>query len=305
MIPMTWRAPLELCTSMSTSLLPGLSFGHDLSSLPLAGQLLLITDHIASPADFILHRTLALQLKPVHSSSHHPRAILMSIASDFSHWCAIAAKSNVNLRQHLKTGSLTYIDGLSLSAYPSSKLTATSDADEVGYVRCPPLFGSENREPSLKGLYDVVAQSLRGSSDEDVSQKTVIMDDITFLELIGIPSIAITRFVRAVHVLCRRHTAGLVIRAHASPALNADSGIPFDSDLSRLLIDICHVLIEVRPLASGRSGAVSGELAVHAGVGSFTERGGKARTGRKGGVQYRLNDGGAVFFQKGMGAGVL
>ena len=288
---------------MATSLIPGLSFSHNLSCLPLGGQLLLITDHLASPADFILHRALALQLKQVQPTTHHPRVILVSIASDFAHWCAIAAKSNVNLGYHLKTGSLTYIDGLSLSAYPSPELNATGDADDIGYVRCHPLFENGTREPSLKELYDVVAQSLQGNSDEAISQM-VIMDDITLLELIGVPSIVIARFVRAAYALCRQHAAGLVIRAHVSSSSNADFGIPFDSDLLRVLVDVCHMHIEVRPLASGRSGAVSGEIAAHGRNLALIE-GGQARTGRKASVQYRLNDGGVAFFQKGMGAGVI
>ncbi|KAF8505064.1 hypothetical protein JB92DRAFT_2793957 [Gautieria morchelliformis] len=290
---------------MSVSLVPGLSFGPNLLPLPPPGQFLFITDQLASPADFILHRALALQLKPVNPNSHRPRVILVSVVSDFAHWCAIATKSNVNLKQHLTAGSLTYIDGLSLSAYQSPESPDTHSVDEDGYVRCRPLFATGNGEPSLVGLYDIIARSLRYNSDDTVSQKMVIMDDITLLELIGVPSITITRFIRALRALCRRHTSALVIRAHCSPSPSAVLGMPFDSDLLRALVDVCHVHIEVRPLASGRSGAVSGEIAVHTGCLALSGVEGEAGMGRKGSIQYRLNDGGVVYFQKGMGAGVL
>lgn len=285
---------------MSTSLVPGLSFGPNLSSLPPAGQLLLITDHLASPADFILHRALALQLK--NTASHPQHVILLSIASDFTHWSAIAAKSNINLNQHLKARSLTYIDGLSLSAYRSTPLI---DSEKDGYVRCSPLFSTGSQEPSLRGLYDIIAQSLLHVSDESLTSKLLILDDITILELIGVPSITVTRFIRALRALCRRHSTGLIVRAHVSPSSDADSRMPFDSDILRTLIDVCHAHVEVRPLASGRSGAVSGEIAVHTGDDMMNEGRDEVGMGRKRSVHYRLNDGGAVFFQKGMGTSVL
>jgi Elongation complex protein 6 len=291
---------------MSASLVPGLSFGPNLLPLPPPGQFLLITDHLASPADFILHRALALQLKPVNSNSHRPRVILVSVASDFAHWCAIASKSNINLKQHMTAGSLTYIDGLSLSVYQSPKLPDSHNVDKDGYLRCPPLFAAGNGESSLKALYDIIARLLRYNSDDTISQNMmIIMDDITLLELIGVPSITITRFIRAARALCCRHTSALVIRAHCSPSPSAELGMPFDSDLLRVLVDVCHAHIEVRPLASGRSGAVSGEIAVQTGGLTLNGPEGEAGMGRKGSIQYRLNDGGVVYFQKGMGAGVL
>ncbi|KAF8576864.1 hypothetical protein K439DRAFT_1418643 [Ramaria rubella] len=288
---------------MTTPLVPGLSFDTANSFLPSASQLLLITDHLAAPADFILHRALALHLKHSNPKYQRHRAVLVSLASDFGHWRAIAAKSNVNLQQHMKAGSLAYVDGLSLSAY---RLPTTTPIKEGGgYFICPPLFSASISEPSLKGLYNVIAQSL-WDTEAGVAEQIVILDDITLLEHIGAPIIIVTRFIRAIRVLCHRRSAALVIRAHASPSFNfgGETGMPFDSDLLRALVDACQVHVEVRPLASGRSGAVSGEIAVHKGGLATSGEGGEGR-GRRAAVQYRLGDGGAVFFQRGMGAGVL
>jgi hypothetical protein len=280
---------------MCTSIVPDLAFHPDHSSLPPPGQLLLITDHLASPADFILHRALSIYLKELKDG----RTILVSLAWEFAHWRAIAAKSNVNLPQHLASESLVFIDGLSLSEYhmPSSVPESRDN------VTCPPLL--IDGDPCLRKLYQLIAQSLREAPLKDLhdlpSRRTVIIDDITVLELVGVPTIALIRFIRALRALCLSQSASLIIRAHSS--VSSEPGISLDSELLRCLLDSCHAHIEVRPLASGRSGAVSGEIAVHKGGLSLGDE--LVTAGRSAAMQYRLSDGGAVFFQKGMGAGVL
>ena len=52
-------------------------------------QFVLITDELAAPADFLLHRCLHSWLKD--GASH--KCILFSILGDFSRWKAIASKS--------------------------------------------------------------------------------------------------------------------------------------------------------------------------------------------------------------------
>lgn len=70
-------------------ILPTLVFGSNRSHLPTAGHVLLVTDQLASPADFILHRTLAVALKTTTSS----RCIVVSTMQNYFHWKAIAARS--------------------------------------------------------------------------------------------------------------------------------------------------------------------------------------------------------------------
>jgi len=93
--------------------------------------------------------------------------------------------------------------------------------------------------------------------------------------------------------------ATLLVRHHvlsigAEPALD---------DVFRALHAMCTYHMEVLPLASGRSGTVSGQVALHAGVG--VPRGGVRLLPRSVALQYKLTDGGAVFFERGTGAGVL
>jgi hypothetical protein len=58
------------------------------SDLP-DGIILLITDELAAPADFLLHRTLATHLK----ERKHPRALILSVSEGITRWKALASKS--------------------------------------------------------------------------------------------------------------------------------------------------------------------------------------------------------------------
>ncbi|KIJ34830.1 hypothetical protein M422DRAFT_34930 [Sphaerobolus stellatus SS14] len=285
---------------MSNALIPGLLFEGNESFPPPPGHLVLVTDHLTAPADFLLHRALALSLK---RASENPkvqsRVVIVSLANDFSQWAAIASKSNINLRQHLKNGSLAYVDGLSLSGYNGN----TEFLNSEWYTTVDSLFATA-AEPSLKGIYDAISTSLRDIQPNDsAAQSLIILDDITMLEFLGIPSLTTSRFLRALRALSHRHSASLIIRAHASPISISAESSPYDSDILQCLLEASHTHVEVRPLTSGRSGAISGEITVHKGgryTGSLTKG-----LGRKAGVQYRLGEGGATFFQKGMSAGVL
>ena len=59
------------------------------SSLPLPGEVLLVTDELLAPADFLLHRLLAGHLKESGDST----SVLVSVSEDIERWKAIAAKS--------------------------------------------------------------------------------------------------------------------------------------------------------------------------------------------------------------------
>ena len=63
----------------------------ELSDLP-DGIILLITDALAAPGDFILHRTLATHLK----QHKNPRSLVLSVSESVSRWTALASK-NVRL----------------------------------------------------------------------------------------------------------------------------------------------------------------------------------------------------------------
>ncbi|KAJ7503120.1 hypothetical protein B0H11DRAFT_1987884 [Mycena galericulata] len=238
------------------------------------GILLLVTDQLSSPADFVLHRSLVEHLKSAKSSAKKAKAIVLSVSEDLARWKAIAAKSNVNLDQQATSGAFMFVDVLE---------------------RVPPPDNVSPAEPILRPILDTVVSALNDTEDA-----LVLVDDLAVLEWLGFSVLDITRFSRALHATCRRAQATLLIRHHVLTPPTAD---PLLDDLFRQLRQMCTYHMEVLPLKSGRSGAVSGQVALHAGPGM--PRGGVKLLPRSSALQYKLTDGGAVFFERGTGAGVL
>ncbi|KAF7370707.1 hypothetical protein MSAN_00703900 [Mycena sanguinolenta] len=258
-----------------------------------SGILLLVTDQLASPADFVLHRGLIDHLK-VTNLQDSKKAIVLSVSQDLTRWTAIAAKSNLHLDQKITSGAFIFVDVL--------ERARPRDTDSSG--------------PILRPILDTVTSVLEQNNGSDV---LVIVDDLATLDWIGFSVLDITRFCRALATACRKvcliffpvHSgdskstsikanATLLIRQHV---LTPSTAEPMLDDLFRALNQICTYHMEVLPLASGRSGAVSGQVALHGGPG--TPRGGVKLLGRRSALQYRLTDTGAVFFERGTGAGVL
>jgi hypothetical protein len=60
--------------------------------LPSPEQFLLVTDELAAPADFLLHRILGTHLKDAKRS----KIVILSVSEGLARWKAIAAKSVSN-----------------------------------------------------------------------------------------------------------------------------------------------------------------------------------------------------------------
>ncbi|KAF9006161.1 hypothetical protein BDQ17DRAFT_1399090 [Cyathus striatus] len=223
------------------------------------GIILLITDELASPSDFILHRALASHIKESKGSKN----IVLSVSKDILRWKTIAAKSNVNLTQYITSGAVEFFDILEHAPFPE---------------------GSQNSD--LRPLFNIVKNK----------PAFVILDDISTLEWIGFSFLDITRFIRALRAACLQEKATLFIRHHVVTPNEPD-------DLFRHLLQICSYHMEVRPLSTGRSGVVSGEVALHPGPSSISDS--IKLIPRSTAVQYRLADTGPTFFQRGTSAGVL
>lgn len=259
-------------------------------------KIVLISDHVASPADFILHRVLSQCLK----SSSTALTTIISLEREFAQWSAIAAKSNIQLSKHLNDGSLAYIDGLSVSSSPPLGSSAQELNMGEGYHTAPSAFQSTDAI-TLKGLYSTLERTLQKRQSQP---HVLILDSPCILDFIGVPSLDITRFIRAVAGLYRSNALSSIIfvRDHIT-CPPSETSTPFDAPVLRLLVSISHVHVEVRSLRTGRSGAISGEVSLHPGGagGSMV----KGQGGRMAAVQYKLTDSGAVFFQRGMSKGVL
>ncbi|KAJ3561890.1 hypothetical protein NP233_g9916 [Leucocoprinus birnbaumii] len=233
---------------------------------------LLITDTLPSPASFLLHKALASHLKSLTNTRR--TATVISVSEDLAKWKSIASRSNLNVNQQIESGALTFIDTLPLVQ--------------------PPSPDSSRNQPALRPLLDSIVNSFTSNIEE--SERLVILDDVSTLEWIGFSLLDVSRFVRALVAACRHANATLIIRHHLTLSDEID-------DLFRRLLQLSTYHLEVLSLSSGRSGAVSGEIALHSGP--STPNGPVKLIPRSSALQYRLTDTGAVFFERGTGAAVL
>lgn len=233
-------------------------------------RLLLITDQLPAPADFLLHRFLHLHLK----QSKTAKCIVLAVSESLERWKSVASKANTNVAH---SESFQFIDVF--DQHPPSQNRGE---------------GHENKI-SLKCIYDLLSVKLSDSRTNG-QIPLVILDDITSLEWFGVSLLDLSRFVRALRTLCVKMDAALVVRHHIVTPPEPDA-------LLQHLLQLCTYHIEVRPLASGRSGAVSGEICVH--LGPSMKDTNDYVISRTSALQYRLTESSAVFFDKGTSTGVL
>ncbi|KAF5313130.1 hypothetical protein D9619_003759 [Psilocybe cf. subviscida] len=225
------------------------------------GIMLLISDELGAPGDFLLHRALASHLKDRKKTT----AIVLSVAESLSRWKALAFKSNINLQHHLDDGSLEFVDVVDGTA-----------------------------ELELRSVVDRVKTFLAASEDR---QTLVILDDVSMLEWTAQCSpVSLHRFLRAMRSVTQKANATLVVLHHIVTPDEPD-------DLFRQLLQISTYHIQVKALLSGRSGAVSGEVSLHAGFSAPADT--VKLVPRSMAMQYKLSDVGPEFFSKGTSGGVL
>ncbi|PAV21989.1 hypothetical protein PNOK_0194600 [Pyrrhoderma noxium] len=239
----------------------------DPSTLPIkAGDLLLVTDRLAAPADFTILNILTTHLRQVN----HGKTVFASISQTLSHWSSISSRLNpsANLSAHISKNSLVFLDLLTN----------------------PPVV-------TLKSLYKTIKQQLESSDDKDgKTSNMVLLDGLSILGWLGLSLLEIRRFIRALRHLCLENGASLIIRHHRT--------VEDVDDMLRTLLTQSSLHLEVLPLLSGKSGAISGEIALHSThLSSPREKLNALRNGVA--VQYHLCDTGPMFFEKGTVAAVL
>ncbi|KAK0458834.1 uncharacterized protein EV420DRAFT_1270167 [Desarmillaria tabescens] len=193
------------------------------------------------------------------------KRIILSVSEGWARWQAISSKHNVNFEQQKNSGCLTFVD------------VSSFELEELG----------------LRPIFDVVVEGLKGCTPDSL----IILDDVSTLEWIGVSALEILRFCRALRAQCIKHQTTLLIRHHLVVHDKPDQ-------LFRDLLQLATYHVDVRPLASGRSGAVSGEVALHLGPNALPLTSVKAIP-RSRAVQYRLTDSGSIFFERGNSRGVL
>ncbi|KAH9969248.1 hypothetical protein BGW80DRAFT_1177013 [Lactifluus volemus] len=224
---------------------------------------IVITDHLASPGDFLLHQLLSEFIK----GSPDGKCIIISTSQHLAKWNAIASRSGFNMTQKLEQGSIVFID------VPT---------------RIPDLSPSEG--VTLLPLLDMIRDSIeriRGATPP-----LLIFDELACFEWIGHSSLDVSRFVRALVACCAKAT----VRYHIATLDDLDNVL-------RILLQLSGYHIEVLPLSSGKSGAVSGEISLHAGAALVGPP--RRVIPRSRALQYRLGEYHATYFERGTGNAVL
>jgi len=252
------------------SLLPSLSFlsgekTHD--TLPGNG-IVLVTDHVDSPASFLLVRAAVLVLKrpKVQSSSQKTRCVFITFTQDVEHWKTIMDKQNVNCAKAIEQRNLVFLDLLSWWR----KDVALSTPDNL-----------------LGECYRLLQQEL---ANGDIGDTLVLIDDLAHLEWVGIEEHQLINFLRAFRSLLHKTRGSLIALYHT---LSTESPI---SNPHRYLLETCTAHIGCRPLSSGRSGAVSGEMYVRSGPEAWP---GEVIVPPQRIMHYRCTDTGAVVSERG------
>lgn len=164
------------------------------------GAIFLITDELPSPANFLLHRILSVYLKRPRQPEHinKTRVIILSVSEDLGRWKALASKAvtyplslhrlqsflitsqNINLQNHLDSEFVLYVDLL-------AQFKAHQD-----------ILHGEN---GLRMAFERVRDHLP-SDPENSNPTLLVLDDVSTLEWLGLPSSEVQRFVRALRALC-------------------------------------------------------------------------------------------------------
>jgi len=233
------------------------------ADLLAARKPVLVTDQLQAPADFLIFRTVTTHLK----ENKQNRCIILSPFNDVPRWKAIASKSALSVDQLVTSGSLKLVDILS---------HVQSGAD------------------TLRPLLDLV-QTFVNDASTTAPHFLVVFDGISTLEWLGFTATEVGRLSRALSSFCRKYSASLLLRYHI-----LDREV-IGSTFS-LLQQLVAYRVEVRPLSSGKSGAVSGEICVH--LGPLYDKSLTTIEPDKT-FQYLLTDFSATYFTKGTGATVL
>ncbi|KAJ3890114.1 hypothetical protein GG344DRAFT_31036, partial [Lentinula edodes] len=240
---------------------------------------LLITDQLASPADFVL---VGFVVEGVKGRGGSGSGMKLGVGSmSMARWGSVLGKYNINLTQHLSSGTIQFVDVVDV------------------------VSGSGS---GLRGVYERVVgffQDGEGEGGVDGNSRIVILDDITTLHWTNLASpLELGRFCRALRGLCVKNDAVLVIRHHGlSPKPSGDA-------LFRSLHALCTYHMDIQPLSSGRSGVVSGQIALHQGPNTTSTKMSTNTTSttktsivktrpRSRALQYKLTDTSAIYFERG------
>ncbi|KLO07577.1 hypothetical protein SCHPADRAFT_932339 [Schizopora paradoxa] len=250
----------------------------DLSTIPRKpGQLILVTDTMQAPAEFILQRIITSHLR-----NPEARVVIASCLDGISHWKSTSSKfsSGISLASRISAGSVVFIDELDR------------------------LFQSPSDSPidvlALSSLFCKLSEAMERDSDRSSGgEGLLVLDGLSSFEWMGMPMIHLKRFIRALFALCTKRSFSLLIRHHRTDNGQTD-------EFLRLYLQLAAFHLEVLPLSTGRSGAISGEVNVLRGPALIESESRQQEVlQRTSAIQYRLLDSGLLFFERGTSAGIL
>ena len=163
-----------------------------LASLPSNGDLLVLTDELSSPADFLIHRIVSTHLK----EAREPKCLFLSVSESLARLKAILGKS------------VSSVVCKAVTICSSHKLQYTQ-SDSFFYIdvgsRVGPPIKAQGPSPNslLRPLLDLTRKKVTEWSNPE-SNILVVLDDISTLEWIGFQAADLLRFIRALAALCRK-----------------------------------------------------------------------------------------------------
>ncbi|GAA6002903.1 hypothetical protein JCM10207_001889 [Rhodosporidiobolus poonsookiae] len=268
------------------------------SPLPPPGTSLVLTDTLASPAQFALAHYIQRALRPaLGAPSGHGkgkarearRMVLVGVREREEFWAAVLKKNGIQLPAESAAGRFTFVDASSPSV-PLSSLYAS--------------------------LCDVVRpSSLSGDSDDETGGALVLIDDLNALMWRGEPAREVARWWKAVRAAVDATHSSLITLLHADslspsfpvqPSSTGYSSSPFedpeDQYLFRQVLQRSEVWVEVTGLTSGGgAGGIRGEITIHRGPALIEGEASGFTLDPAPPLQYKLEDHGAVYEVKGLG----
>ncbi len=237
-----------------------------LDQVPLTGQFVNICEEDDQLGLFAIHHFLHLAIKD------GKKILLIGLENSFGHFNGVALKFGFNLVKLRESGELAFFDGLkSISQHCAN--------DSGQFQSC----AFEN------GLKDFIDKNIAPGS-------FVIIDKISLLNQLGLKVPQVVKLMNGIILTTRSQNCCLVTRSRAISRLDNDEDDleePADH-LCAFLTQVAALNIQLRPLMTGKSATVTGNISF-----LWTSDSQLCR------YQYRLEEKDVKVFAKGTSAGVL
>jgi len=160
---------------------------------------------------------------------------LVGLENTFGHYNGVSSKFGINMTKSREAGQINFIDGLKL---------VSENVNDDGVVDTLPLLNS---------IISQVKQCVKENT-------VLIIDKISLLHSLGLTNREMLALVQELQSICEQHKSCLVTRSRTLTGLGEDDSHDEGDHISAFLSHTANLTIAVRPLASGRSSTVTGNL---------------------------------------------